>query len=122
MRDSYMRSGEGFVCVYSVTSRNSFDEIAAFREQILRVKDSDDVPMILVGNKCDLKDDRQVATTDGAGMAKSMGCGFFESSAKERINVDEPFFDLVRAIRRERGKNDTSKAKKGKKKSQCRLL
>lgn len=46
MRDQYMRTGQGFLCVYSITSRSSFDEIASFREQILRVKDKDKVPMI----------------------------------------------------------------------------
>ena len=56
MRDQYMRTGEGFLCVYAITSRSSFDEISAFREQILRVKDEDHVPMVLVGNKCDLCD------------------------------------------------------------------
>lgn len=60
MRDQYMRTGQGFVMVYSITSRSSFDEINAFREQILRVKDKDSVPMVLAGNKCDLATERQV--------------------------------------------------------------
>ena len=60
MRDQYMRSGQGFLCVYSITNRGSFDEIATFREQILRVKDADRVPMVLVGNKSDLDSERQV--------------------------------------------------------------
>lgn len=58
MRDQYMRTGQGFVMVYSVTSRSSFDEITSFREQILRVKDKDYVPVLLAGNKCDLARDR----------------------------------------------------------------
>merc|ERR1711935_1257800 len=61
MRDQYMRTGEGFLCVYSITSRGSFEEINDFRDQILRVKDADEVPMILVGNKSDLASERQVA-------------------------------------------------------------
>lgn len=48
MRDQYMRTGQGFILVFAITSRSSFDEIASFREQILRVKDKDKVPMILV--------------------------------------------------------------------------
>jgi len=51
MRDQYMRLGQGFVIVYSVTSRSSFDEVRVFRDQILRAVDADNVPMILVGNK-----------------------------------------------------------------------
>jgi GTPase SAR1 family protein len=49
MRDRYMRTGQGFVLMYSITSRLSFDEITTFYEQILRVKDADFVPMVLVG-------------------------------------------------------------------------
>lgn len=54
MRDQYMRTGEGFLLVFAVNSVKSFDDIVVYREQILRVKDTEDVPMVLVGNKCDL--------------------------------------------------------------------
>ena len=43
MRDQYMRTGQGFALVYSITSRESFEELRAFRNQILRVKDRDQV-------------------------------------------------------------------------------
>ena len=55
-----MRTGEGFLLVYSITSRNSFEEISTFHQQILRVKDQDTFPIIVVGNKCDLEYERQV--------------------------------------------------------------
>nr|CAH7744143.1 unnamed protein product [Callosobruchus chinensis] len=51
MREQYMRSGEGFLLVFSVTERSSFDEIYKFHRQILRVKDRDEFPMLMVGNK-----------------------------------------------------------------------
>ena len=60
MREQYMRTGEGFLLVYSITSRQSFDEITTFQQQILRVKDKDYFPMVVVGNKCDLENDREV--------------------------------------------------------------
>src|SRR5688500_2586729 len=131
MRDQYMRTGQGFILVYAITSRSSFDEIASFREQILRVKDKDKVPMILVGNKCDLETERQVTTGEGQDLAKSFGCPFFESSAKTRINVEESFYELVREIRKEmHGDQSKQKGKKGGKKKlfglvgkdQCRIL
>lgn len=56
-----MRTGEGFLLVYSITSRQSFEEIMTFQQQILRVKDKDYFPIILVGNKCDLEGERQVS-------------------------------------------------------------
>jgi len=62
MREQYMRTGEGFLLVYSITDRQSFEEIMTFQQQILRVKDKDYFPMIVVGNKCDLDSERQVST------------------------------------------------------------
>jgi GTPase SAR1 family protein len=60
MREQYMRTGEGFLLVYAITSRNSFEEISIFHQQILRVKDQDSFPVIVVANKCDLEYERQV--------------------------------------------------------------
>jgi GTPase SAR1 family protein len=60
MREQYMRSGEGFLLVYSITSRASFEEISPFYQQILRVKDRDSFPVVIVANKDDLDDGREV--------------------------------------------------------------
>ncbi|CAG8774490.1 6507_t:CDS:2, partial [Cetraspora pellucida] len=100
MREQYMRTGEGFLLVYSITSRNSFDEISTFHQQILRVKDKDYFPTIVVANKCDLEMERQVSGQEGRELAKNFNCRFIETSAKQRINVDEAFYNLVREIRR----------------------
>ena len=54
MRDQYMRTGEGFLIVFAVNNAKSFEDITAYREQIKRVKDAEEVPMVMVGNKCDL--------------------------------------------------------------------
>jgi GTPase SAR1 family protein len=73
MREQYMRNGEGFLLVYSITSRLSFDEINTFYQQIRRVKDRDFFPMVLVANKCDLEHDRQVSSQ---GKLKSHAASF----------------------------------------------
>ncbi|KAJ6232697.1 ras-like protein rasb [Anaeramoeba flamelloides] len=133
MRDSYMRSGEAFVIVYSVTDRNSFDEVAIFHEQITRVKDSDDVPIIIVGNKSDLENERQISKGEGQDLAKTYDCPFFETSAKYRINVDEAFFESVREINRQKEKllekeNDLKKertkktSKRKKRRLRCSIM
>lgn len=100
MREQYMRTGEGFLLVYSINSRQSFEEIQTFQQQILRVKDKDYFPIIVVGNKCDLENERQVSRDEGERLARSFGCRFIETSAKQRVNVDNAFYDLVREIRR----------------------
>ncbi|XP_002154751.2 ras-like protein RAS2 isoform X1 [Hydra vulgaris] len=99
MREQYMRTGEGFLLVFSVTDRSSFDEIPRFHTQILRVKDIEEFPMILVGNKSDLENERTVSTAEAQELGRKLKVSYLESSAKQRINVDAAFHDLVRAIR-----------------------
>jgi GTPase KRas protein len=113
-----MRHGQAFLLVYSVTDRRSFEEIPKLRDQIFRGQDKDisaQIPMVMVGNKCDLEGDRQVSFGEGQDLAKSFKIPFMEVSAKTRANVDECFFELVRLNRKARGKKDALKEKKQKK-------
>jgi len=102
MQDQWYRDGEGFLLMYSIASKKSFSEIARKRDRIRKIKDSDTVPMILVGNKSDLENVREVSTEEGANLAAQFGIPFFETSAKNRINIDESFSQLVREIRNKR--------------------
>jgi len=120
MRDQYMRTGQGFLTVYSITSMSSFEEIATFREQILRVKDKDNVPMVVVGNKLDLESERQVSTVDGRELAKTFGVQHMETSAKQRINVERAFYELVRQVKKDRNMSSAGSSKKSKRK--CQIL
>ena len=122
MRDQYIRSGEGFLMVYSVTSRISFNEIVGFREQILRTKDEDSVPMVIAGNKIDLVTERQITKEEGETLARGFGCSFLEVSARSRINVEEVFFELIRAIRWERQRRSPTAPAKKKKSALCKVL
>lgn len=99
MREQYMRTGEGFLMVYSITSRTSFDELLTYYQQIQRVKDSDYVPIVIIGNKSDLEDERQVSYEDGLNLAKQLNAPFLETSAKQAINVEEAFYSLTRITR-----------------------
>ena len=90
MRDLYMKNGQGFVLVYSITAQSTFNDLQDLREQILRVKDTDDVPMVLVGNKCDLEDERVVGKDQGLNLARQFSnCAFMETSAKAKIGVND---------------------------------
>jgi len=118
MRDLYMKNGQGFVLVYSIIAQSTFNDLPDLREQILRVKDKDEVPMVLVGNKCDLNDQRVISTDQGSDLSRKFTCAFLEASAKTRVNVEQIFHDLIRQINR---LNPIQKQKKDKK-GGCTLL
>merc|ERR1712154_606494 len=101
----YYQKGEGFIAVYDVCNRRSFAEVVEMREEVLRERSEEQVPMVLMGNKCDLELERRVSTHEGQSTADSwFGVGhvcsipFFESSAKDRINITEAFHEIVRQI------------------------
>merc|ERR1711977_265199 len=126
IEDSYRKQVtiDDETCLLDILDTAGQEEYSAMREQILRVKDEDKVPMVLVGNKCDLEEERQVTAVEGQDLAKSFGCPIYETSAKARINVEEAFYELVREIRKDtQAKNGGgASAKKTKKKAGCALL
>ncbi|GMR36953.1 hypothetical protein PMAYCL1PPCAC_07148 [Pristionchus mayeri] len=100
MREQYLRSGHGFLIVFAVTDKNSFSEVERLHKLISRVKDRDDFPVILVGNKADLESDRHVQRDEGEELARRLHLPYVECSAKMRMNVDHAFHHLVRLVRR----------------------
>ncbi len=133
LRDQWIRDGEGFVLVYSIASRSSFTRIQRFHNQIQRVKESNSagsptttmypgqsmnsistgptgpVPIMLVGNKSDRVTEREVSTQEGQALARDLGCEFVEASAKNCINVERAFYDVVRLLRKQRHASTSSK-------------
>lgn len=98
MRDLYIKNGQGFVIVYSITSLQTFQDVKTMKDQIIRVKGTDRIPMLLVGNKNDLDHQREVATSEGMALAQVWGCPFLEASAKHTQNVNEVFIEIVREM------------------------
>ncbi|KAJ3501147.1 hypothetical protein NLJ89_g9472 [Agrocybe chaxingu] len=99
LTDREILNAEGFLLVFSVGSRSSFDAITSLHQRILRVKDTTSPPIVLVGHKCDLPaDNRQISTDEGVTLARQLGCPYIETSAKEGINVEEAFSQIVREI------------------------
>ncbi|KAK9763455.1 hypothetical protein K7432_009841 [Basidiobolus ranarum] len=99
--DKFMRQGDGFICVYSISSRDSLEELDSIVHQIYRAKEGDPCPIIIVGNKCDLEHLREVSVEQGKAFAQQSNALFLETSAKTRINIDETFEHIVREIRRQ---------------------
>ncbi|XP_050760307.1 ras-related protein Rap-2a isoform X1 [Numenius arquata] len=98
MRDLYIKNGQGFILVYSLVNQQSFQDIRPMRDQIIRVKRYEKVPVILVGNKVDLESEREVSSSEGRALAEEWGCPFMETSAKSKTMVDELFAEIVRQM------------------------
>ena len=95
--------GHAFILVYSVISRQSFDELRPIYAEIvsLRSAELDSIPIMLVGNKSDeTASQREVTTSEGAALAKQWKCAFMETSAKTDHNVKEVFQELLQLERR----------------------
>lgn len=93
--------GQGFILVYSIASRSTFERLEIFRQSMRRVKRGDPIFM-LVGNKCDKTYEREVSREEGAALARQFGCEFLETSAKTAQNVERLFMNLVRSLRQTR--------------------
>lgn len=107
MQDQWIRDGTGFLLVYSVIHRPTFAKIQQLYDKIKRIKDDQDkVPIVIVGNKSDMKNLRQVEEQEGIDLAKQLGVPFFETSAKLKINIEACFFEVIREVRRQKPVDD----------------
>ncbi|KAF3045047.1 Ras- protein rsr1 [Didymella heteroderae] len=82
MRELYMKTGQGFLLVFAITSASSFHELAELREQIRRIKEDDNVPMVLVGNKSDLEEDRAIPRPRAFATSREWNTPYFETRPK----------------------------------------
>ncbi|KAI9899276.1 hypothetical protein N3K66_005737 [Trichothecium roseum] len=124
LRYQWIRDGDAFILMYSISSRSSLKRVRGLYRQIQRVKESAGsskgshgvpweplpIPIVLVGNKADLILGREVSIEEGSSVATSLGVDFLEASAKEFHNVEESFFNLIRLLRHQRSStlSDTS--------------
>ena len=127
IKEAHVVKSQGFLLVFSLTSRQSFDDLEAIHETIYHLKEKDpakdDIPMVIAGNKCDLEADRCVAITEGEDLAKSWRCIFHPTSALSKVGVEEAFYDIVRKIRLERGtKASGGSSEGGSRRKICTLL
>eukprot|EP01094_Clydonella_sp_ATCC50884_P028252 TRINITY_DN841_c0_g1_i1.p1 TRINITY_DN841_c0_g1~~TRINITY_DN841_c0_g1_i1.p1 ORF type:complete len:188 (+),score=57.98 TRINITY_DN841_c0_g1_i1:285-848(+) len=121
VRDQYMRTGDGFICVYAITLPHSFSKIKDFYDHVRRVKDIESIPLVVLGNKCDLESERKVSTEEGQALCQDLHAKFLETSAKTAVNVDEAFHTIVREMNEYRAQHAPLKDKAGKK-GMCGIL
>ena len=101
MREQYMEGADGFIMVYAVNSRGSFEEVKQFRDLAMRVHDTNKFPMVLIANKADVQPrQRRISKSEGEDLAAEWGVPFLETSAKTRTNVEEAFNQIVREVRK----------------------
>ncbi|KAK2492310.1 hypothetical protein MC885_019381 [Smutsia gigantea] len=109
-----MAMGDAYVIVYSVTDKGSFEKASELRVQLRRARQTDDVPIILVGNKSDLVRSREVSLDEGRACAVVFDCKFIETSAALHHNVQALFEGVVRQIRLRRdSKEDNARRQAG---------
>lgn len=83
--------------VYDITSKPSFENVTSWVEQARNIR-GEDVTIIIVGNKIDLAEKRQVGTEEGQALADKLKCMFYETSAKVGINVKQLFKELAATL------------------------
>lgn len=132
MHDRWVRPANGIVLVYSITNKDTFDEVKTLKSKIKRIKDTvremetdgeklqSFIPIILVGNKCDLTDEREVEQEVAKAVADEWGAPFYETSAKTNINVEACFHQLIREIKK--SKSDCNNGDSNVTKSCCIIL
>lgn len=97
VRPPFYRGASAIVYVYDITRRESFSDIPSWKTEIERVVTGK--PFILLANKTDLSDERVVSKKEGENMAEQIGAMYyFETSAKEYTNIDEPFLFLAKKM------------------------
>jgi Ras-related protein Rap-1B len=135
MRDLYIQNSHGFALVYSITTASTFYALENYRDQIIRVKGTEDVSIVLigkisfisltyyfVGNKSDMNEARVLTTQQGQDLADKWGCKFFETSAKTRLNNTEMFAELVTDYQKRQAAAKPKKNKKSKKSKKCIIM
>ncbi|KAJ2850588.1 GTP-binding protein [Coemansia brasiliensis] len=103
---SYVGAADVYVIAFSVTFYKSFEIAKVIRDKILDMSGTETVAMVLVGNKSDLKDERQVNKADAEEAARQFGCPYIETSAKENLNIDQVFVNSIKIANRSRAGGD----------------
>jgi len=114
LADSWIRNGDGYLLVYSIANPQTLEKCKEVYQQICRINEVEpgEFPLVLVGNKKDLVDERTVRKEVADDVANGWNCPHMETSAKNNENVVECFHQCAREIRKLKSKttekSDTS--------------
>lgn len=124
LRSTWMRSRDGFVLVFSVVDRTTFDGLEAFYDQLTVMHEEKVPPLVIVGNKCDL-DKREVTVEEGKRLAARYEGMYLETSAKTATGIEAVFTSVARGVRKHRaagGRRQGEKPEGTGKKRWCVIL
>ncbi len=122
MQEHWIKDGQGFILVYSITDPESFSDLSYILSRITRVQRSARMPIIIVGNKCDLESQRAVPTSVVEEFCAEKKYLHIECSAKADINCKEVFSKLLESIIQKMiDKGEQRKREAIKNKEQCCL-
>ena len=104
---SYYKGSHGCFIVYDITNEKTFENVDNWFKQAQK-EASKEVSIILVGNKCDLENERKISKEKGEEKAKTLNCPFFETSALSKIKIEDIFTEMINNIFEKTGggKND----------------
>jgi small GTP-binding protein len=94
---NFFKNADGIIVVYDITDRKTFDMVQSWIQSVdenSKIKKQ----MILIGNKCDLEESREVSTGDGRNLANYYEMSFFETSAKDNVNLDQAFNCIINKV------------------------
>ncbi|XP_062575500.1 ras-related and estrogen-regulated growth inhibitor-like [Saccostrea cucullata] len=121
-RESHIKWGDGFVFIYSITDRKSYEYINTLKDMLVKIR-GPDMPAIVVANKCDLLSVRQVEDSEGVTLAEQLNCPKFDVSVAEGYSgVSEAMEELVIQLKREFVKNCSQAAVTANDKTKSKLF
>ena len=97
LNKQYYKNSNGIMLVFDINDMNSFEALKGWMHRIREYVDIETVPIVLIGNKCDLQE-RQVLLEDGQRVANEFGIKYFETSACKNINIENAFLELIDSI------------------------
>ncbi|KAF8603734.1 ras-domain-containing protein [Ceratobasidium sp. AG-I] len=112
LRDQWIRGSDGIILVYSISSRSSFERMTTYHDSVVRVKRGGQPTFMIVGNKSDKEQEREVSRAEAEALGRQWGCPWMEASAKTAVNVERTFSDTIRALRARRD-GDTRRRSQG---------
>ena len=94
---AYYRGSKGCFIVYDISSLQTFESVEKWYEEVLKSGEKD-ISVILIGNKCDLENERKVTVEMGENKARNLNCPFFETSALNNIHIEDVFQSIAENI------------------------